>query len=269
VPDGWGVTGTPVIDPAARTLYVADAFGRLHALDLATGVERDGWPVAMYRDYKRELVWAALLLERGAVYAGTGSYCDLPMEGKLIRVSLGDRQVSSWTSVPESLGGGGGIWGWGGAAYSAGRDAIFVVTGNAFEGGSNTGADFSEAAGYGEQLVELTRDLDVVAASGPGLTGFSDVDFVGSPVVLDTNDCGELVGAQAKNGIFFAWKADDVSSGPVWSLKLQKADPETPLLSQPTWSSRFRSFYVACVEAGANRARCVLPAAHRLANRSR
>src|SRR5204863_6047051 len=48
-----------------------------------------------------------------------------------------------------------------------------------------------------------------------------------------------------KNGIFFAWKADDVSSGPGWSLKLQKADPETPLLSQPTWSSRFRSFYVA------------------------
>jgi hypothetical protein len=245
VPDGWGLTGTPVIDPATRALYVADAFGRLHALDLVTGAERAGWPVVLYSDYKRELVWGALLLAGGSVYAGTGSYCDLPMEGKLIRVSLADRQVSSWTSVPASLGGGGGIWGWGGAAYSAKRDAIFVVTGNAFKGGSNTGAAFSEDAGYGEHLVELSRDLDVVAADDPGLAGFSDLDFVGSPVVADTADCGELVAAQAKNGMFFAWNAADVSAGPAWSLKLQKADPETPLLTQPTWSSRWRSFYVA------------------------
>src|SRR5262249_59663131 len=56
IPDGWGVTGTPVIDPATRSLYVADAFGRLHALDLATGAERGGWPVGLYRAYRRELV---------------------------------------------------------------------------------------------------------------------------------------------------------------------------------------------------------------------
>lgn len=245
IPDGWGVTGTPVIDPASRTLYVADAFGRLHALDLATGAERSGWPVVLYRDYKRELVWGALLLEHGSVYAGTGSYCDQPMEGHLIRVSLADRQVSSWTTVPASLGGGGGIWGWGGPAYSAKQDAILVVTGNAFEGGSNTGAAFTEAAGYGEHLVELSRDLDVVASSSPALKGFPDVDFVGSPVVADTSDCGEIVAAQAKNGMFFAWKADEVAAGPTWSLALQKADPNTPLLTQPTWSPQLQSFYVA------------------------
>ena len=245
VPDGWGVTGTPVIDAATRTLYVADAFGRLHAFDLATGAERAGWPVALYRDYRRELVWGAMLLADGAVYAGTGAYCDLPMEGKLIRVSLADRKVSSWTVVPPDLGGGGGIWGWGGVAYSPRRDSLYVVTGNAFEGGSNKGAAFSEAAGYGEHLVELSPGLDVRSSDAPALTGFTDLDFVGSPVVADPSGCDELVVAQAKNGMFFAWKADDVSSGPAWSLKLQKADPGAPLLTQPTWSSRFRSFYVA------------------------
>src|SRR5580693_4904152 len=35
--DGYGVTSTGVIDPASGTLYVADSFGRLHALDLANG----------------------------------------------------------------------------------------------------------------------------------------------------------------------------------------------------------------------------------------
>jgi outer membrane protein assembly factor BamB len=245
IPDGWGVTGTPVIDPATRTLYVADAFGRLHAFDLATGTERAGWPVALFRDYRRELVWGAMLLVDGAIYAGTGAYCDLPMEGKLIRVSLADRRVSSWTVVPPELGGGGGIWGWGGVAYSTHRDSLYVVTGNAFEGGTNKGAAFSEAVGYGEHLVELSPDLGVRSSDAPLLSGFTDLDFVGSPVVADPTGCDELVVAQAKNGMFFAWKAGDVSSGPAWSLRLQKPDPGTPLLTQPTWSARFRSFYVA------------------------
>ena len=51
--DGYGVTGTPAIDLASRTLYVADAFGRVHALDLATGAERAGWPVTVYSDFRR------------------------------------------------------------------------------------------------------------------------------------------------------------------------------------------------------------------------
>ncbi len=71
--DGYGVTGTPVIDPETRTLYVADALGRLHALDLATGAERDGWPVTIYPDPAGELVWGALALTDGRVYAPTGS----------------------------------------------------------------------------------------------------------------------------------------------------------------------------------------------------
>ena len=243
VPDGWGVTGTPVVDAATATVYVADAFGRLHALDLATGVERAGWPIVLYRDYRRELVWAALLLVDGSVYVPTGSYCDQPMEGKLIRVRLATREVSSWTVVPASLGGGGGIWGWGGAAYSAVRDSIFVVTGNAFEGGSNRGAAFSEAAGYGEHLVELSRALEVRSASAPKLEGFADLDFVGSPVVAGTARCGEIVAAQAKNGALFGWRSDAVAAGPAWQVKLQKADPAAPLLTQPAYSPPFDSFF--------------------------
>jgi PQQ-like domain len=245
IPDGFGVTGTPVIDPSTRTLYVADAFGRLHALDLATGAERPGWPALLYGDPRRELVWGALLLADGSVYAGTGAYCDLPMEGHLVKVALGTRKVSSWTVVPPSLGGGGGIWGWGGPAYSASRDSIYVVTGNAFEGGSNKGANFSEAAGFGEHIVELSPNLDVRSADAPGLTGFTDLDFVGSPVVADTADCGEVVAAQAKNGMLFGWNAGSLDGGPAWTVKLQKADPGAPLLTQPTWSPAYRSFFVA------------------------
>jgi hypothetical protein len=69
----WGVTGTPVIDAATRAVYVADAFGWLHSLDLATGGERAGWPVRLYDDPGRELVWGALADVRGSIYVATGS----------------------------------------------------------------------------------------------------------------------------------------------------------------------------------------------------
>ena len=147
--------------------------------------------------------------------------------------------------MPPSLGGGGGIWGWGGVAYSAKRDSIYVVTGNAFEGGSNKGAKFSEEAGYGEHVVELSPGLDVRSSDAPDLTGFTDLDYVGSPVVADTADCGEIVAAQAKNGMLFGWDAGSLDAGPLWSVKLQKADPGAPLLTQPTWSPAYRSFFVA------------------------
>ena len=102
--DGYGVTGTPVIDLATHALYVADAFGRVHALDLATGAEHGGWPVAVYSDFRRELVWGALTLVDGSIYFGTGSYCDRKMVGKVFRVELATRAVSRWVAVPSAAG---------------------------------------------------------------------------------------------------------------------------------------------------------------------
>jgi hypothetical protein len=233
-----------VVDPATRALYVADAFGLLHALDLATGRDRPGWPVRLYSDPSAELVWGALSLVDGSVYVGTGSYCDRTMEGKLIRVETATRRVSTWTAVPRSLGGGGSIWGWGGAAYSAARDALFVVTGNAFEGGENSGPAFDEGAGYGEHLVELTRDLSVVAASRPmTIRGEDDFDFTGSPVVFTPRGCGEVVAAANKNGHLYVWRTADVTAGPVADVSVQPQDLERPLLTQLAWSDRTQSLY--------------------------
>jgi hypothetical protein len=106
--DGYGVTGTPVIDLGTHALYVADAFGRLHALDLTTGAEHSGWPVAVYSDFRRELVWGALTLVDGSIYLGTGSYCDRKMVGKVFRVDLATRSVSRWAAAAAASGAGAG-----------------------------------------------------------------------------------------------------------------------------------------------------------------
>ncbi len=248
--DQYGITGTPVVDADTRAIYVVDAFGLLHALDLATGAERPGWPVRIYDDPDRELVWDALADIRGSIYIGTGSFCDRPMEGKLIRVRLADRQVSRFLAVPQALGGGGSIWGFGGPAYSARQDSIFVVTGNAFEGGTNTGAAFDESAGYGEHLVQLSRDLQVVAANHPvTVTGKDDVDFAGSPVIFTPAGCDEMVAAVNKNGRLFLWHAASISDGPFADVPVQPASVERPLLTQPAYDSATRSVYVSTFTA--------------------
>jgi PQQ-like domain len=244
--DGYGVTGTPAIDLATNALYVADAFGRIHGLDLVTGEERDGWPVRVYSDFRRELVWGALTIVNGSVYFGTGSYCDRKMEGKVFRVVLASRAVSRWIVVPRSLGGGGGVWGWGGVAYSAGRDSLFVATGNAFLGGANTGKRFREWAGYGEQLVELGRNLTVRAANHPSaIREPKDLDFVGSPVLFAHRVCGELAGVLNKDGFLYVWRTAKVTAGPLFSLRLARPTLAAPLLTQAAYSPRTKALYVS------------------------
>jgi outer membrane protein assembly factor BamB len=226
----YGLTGTPAVDAAASTLYVADAFGLLHALDLRSGRERSGWPARLFAG-PPEHVWGALALVGGAVYVPTASLCDRPVEGKIVRVEPEGRVTATWIAVPMSLGGGGGVWGWGGIAYSESRKSLFVATGNAFRGGLNIGSAFTEAAAYGERLVELEPRLSVRSASHPtDISAPRDLDFVGSPLVV-TRPCGELVLAANKNGAVYAWRADDVAAGPVWALKLPAIGSQ-PLLSQ-------------------------------------
>jgi hypothetical protein len=243
--DGFGVTGTPAIDTGTRAVYLADARGRLHALGLDDGREQAGWPMTLYDDPQRELVWGAIALVRGTLYVPTGSICDRRIEGKVIRVDPATGAVSSWRAVPFELGGGGGIWGWGGVAYSERLDSLLVVTGNALRGGANVGGRFSEAAGYGEQLVELDRDLAVRSASHPeDITAARDLDFVGSPLVGMRAGCGEVVAATNKNGVVYGWRSDRISDGPLWSVVL-RGRRSLPLISQPAWAAATGSFVVA------------------------
>jgi hypothetical protein len=243
--DGYGVTGTGVIDKSTRTLYLVDAFGRMHALDLLTGAERPGWPVTLYTDHRRELVWGAMTLVNGSLYVGTGSYCDRPMVGKVIRLDLATRQVSSWVSVPLSRGGGGSVWGWGGVAYNPERGTLVVATGNAFQGGSNVGRRFRESAGYGLHVVELGLDLSVRGAHHPPQMKGRDIGFAGSPVIFRHASCGQLVAAINKDGFIYVWRATRVAAGTLFRLRLSNPTHAAPLLSQPAYSPLTGAVYVA------------------------
>ena len=146
-----GITSTPVIDPATDTVYVVarnqfsagTASWSLHALDVFSGTERQGWPVAItgsasndpslqfdpYQHQQRP----GLLLLAGQVFAGFGSFCDqAPYQGWIAGVSTSTRALHLWTTEPgQGTGAAGALWMSGGGlvADSAGRMFIAVANG--------------------------------------------------------------------------------------------------------------------------------------------
>jgi hypothetical protein len=187
-----------------------------------------------------------MTLVDGAVYVPTGSICDRPIEGKVFRLATDTRALTMWIAVPYTLGGGGGMWGWGGIAYSATRDSLLVATGNALEGGSNSGARFREWAGYGEHVVELSRDLAIRSSHHPrDITTPIDLDFAGSPVVISPPGCGELVIVGNKNGRIYAWRSAAIGAGVRWSFRPPGTPRSLPLVGQLAYARATGSILVA------------------------
>ncbi|WP_370114303.1 choice-of-anchor D domain-containing protein [Streptacidiphilus sp. MAP12-33] len=157
----FGVTSTPVYDPATKAVYVTDKVDSpdsahpawfLHALNPATGAERSGWPVRIQGaptndpahpfDAFHELQRPGLLLMGGKIYAGFGSHCDInPYRGFVVSVDTSSRTEKLWTDENAASNGMSGIWGAGGGLVSDGAGRIFFSTGNGVTPPAHTGTN--------------------------------------------------------------------------------------------------------------------------------
>lgn len=162
-----GVTGTPVIDPASKTLYVVSKSEgptgtfrqRLHALDLATGAEKLGGPVNIAASVpgtgdgssggnldfnpQTEHQRSALTLVSGVVYIAWASHEDKdPYHGWVIGYNASTlSRKAVYNATPN--GNRGGIWMAGGAPAADKSGNLYFTTGNGtFDGTSNN--DFGD-----------------------------------------------------------------------------------------------------------------------------
>ena len=207
-----GITGTPVIDADSGTLYVVamtlEDFGqsyvqRLHALDVATGAERPGSPVAIEasapgtgdgnstvrfkpRLYKER---PGLLLLNGVVYTSWSSHCDSGnYHGWVIGYDAKTLQRGAvYTSTPN--------WDWGsvwqgGAAPAADANGnIYIVTGNGTFDAERGGLDL------GDSVIKLSgaKGLSVADYFTPfnaGMLGEKDLDLGSSGALLLPDSAG-------------------------------------------------------------------------------
>ncbi len=148
-----GITSTPVIDAATGLLYVVTKQGRvgepyinkLHALDIRTGADAAGSPVAVEAsmpgtgvgtqngevtmDGWKHVNRAALLLHKDTLYVAMGSHCDdNPYHGWLLAYDPANlRRKSVYNTTPD--GAMGAIW-QSGTGPAANDNGIFISVGN-------------------------------------------------------------------------------------------------------------------------------------------
>ena len=193
----YGYSSTGVINLDEGLIYAISADGWLHALSLATGVERPGWPIAMTVPRNQvEYVWGGLRILNGRLYLGVASYCDAPdannvaAEGRLVSINLDNpTDVATFDPVP-GYGNLGGIWSWcGGISVEPGGSFIYTGVGNSYVLDNSCGC-YTDTAGYGDSMLKLTAGLQVVAANRPAaIDPTADDDFGASPVLFQPPGC--------------------------------------------------------------------------------
>jgi hypothetical protein len=147
-----GVTGTPVIDPATNTAYfVAKRYLTgssgpagyfAHAVDIATGASRPGFPLRLQGTAANDpattfnatthLQRPGLLLMDGVVYAAFGSHCGNPEHrGWIIGFTTSGQVSTLWNDQAGETGSpGAGIWQSGGGIMSDVPGEMVITTGN-------------------------------------------------------------------------------------------------------------------------------------------
>ncbi len=164
-----GITATPVIDPATGTMYVVSKTfdgalwaQNLHALDVTTGNDRAGSPVAIRASVPGtasdavagvvsfnpmyQLGRTGLLLANGVVYLAFASHCDLrPYHGWVMGyryAASGFTQTSVFNVSPNGFEG--GIW-QAGVGLSSDGSSLYAVIGNGSTNTNATPPDLSES----------------------------------------------------------------------------------------------------------------------------
>jgi hypothetical protein len=197
--DPMGVTGTPVIDPASRTLYL-DAMTTpdsgttkkhlVFALSLDDGSDLPGWPVDVGAaasfagntfDSSVQGQRGALALLGGTLYVPFGGHagdCG-SYRGWLVGLSVGSPgSVQAWATGAV----GGGAWGVSGVASDGA--SLFLATGNTFGAVSWEGGEALLRFAAGP--VFSGSPADYFAASDWQALDAGDVDLGGTgPVLVD------------------------------------------------------------------------------------
>ena len=234
---GHGVTSTATVatDPVSGTLtvYVGGGDGYLYALDAATGnIAFREFVTDVGTNQNTGFIWGSPTIVNGRIYLGWASQCDNPLVRSGIKSfdqHTGALLKTFWTGAPGETGA--GVWS---TAATDGR-SLWITTGNG--DAAHSYAIIKLNAG---NLRFLTEWL------GP----FSgDLDWGSSPTLFTArinNVKTTMVGANQKNGIFYAFDANHLENGPLWSFQVGTTEDFSigADLAAPIWDSTSRRLFV-------------------------
>ncbi|MFO0609156.1 MAG: PQQ-binding-like beta-propeller repeat protein [Polyangiales bacterium] len=234
-----GVTSTPVIDLASRTLYAvsfnseATLRFKLHALDLVTGAERAGYPAVIAAPDSNGSTFdarvtgqrGALALRDGRVYVPFGGlYGDCGIyHGWVVGIDVATPSRQTSFATP---GRGSGIWAPAGISMDA-SGRIFAATGNSTPLGGSTPGSLGEfvlrfASGASGPTLALADTAGQFSPADARNLDQQDLD-IGSvaPVVLPVGaGASPLLLQGGKAGTAYLLDANNLGAGEVFSARL-------------------------------------------------
>lgn len=217
---GFTSTAAVTTDPTTGklTVYVNAPDGYLYALDAATGatvwkgfVDSPNSPATC-----SYYAWGSPLVANGMVYIGISSDARaLITGGGLVAFNQSTgATVATWLSLPPGEYGG-SVWS---SATLASNGTIITTTSNGAD------VDGSEPP-YSQSIVDLNPDT-LALESGwqvPKDQQVGDGDFGASPTTFTATLDGvstPMVGECNKNGLYYAFRQDDLAAGPVWQYRV-------------------------------------------------
>ena len=231
-----GITGTPVIDPNTRTLYVSamtmengTAKHHLHALDITSGAEKFGGPTEITAtvpgsgngSVNGQITFhaitqnqrSALQLVNGVIYVAFAAYSDVqPYHGWIFAYDAGTMQQLAALNLSPSTEGG-SVWQAGAAPVADSDGNIYVQTGDG-EFNANTGGK-----DYGDSFLKLKLNgntLSVVDWFTPfnqNCLNLGDLDLGASGPMLLPDQAGahpHLLVAGSKEGRIYVLDRDNM-----------------------------------------------------------
>jgi hypothetical protein len=265
-----GIMSTPVIDVSSNTIYVLARtlesglyFQRLHALDITSGAEKFGGPVAIKLaisgtgagakngkiafDPRLESQRSALLLQNGLVYIAWSSLCDYgAYHGWLMAFSAKTLALAAaWMPTPN--GSGGGIWQSGDGPAGDSSFNTFTSIGNGTFDANSSGLD------YGESVVRLAPPAGSTFAVTDYFTPYNydsynsnDLDIAATGLVLlpdqTAGPVAHLLVQGDKNGDLFVINRDNMghfNSGSNSQIVQYLPKVSNALWSSPSWWNNF------------------------------
>jgi polyvinyl alcohol dehydrogenase (cytochrome) len=207
------VTTDVPVGTATSVLYVGGGNSKVYALNAATGAVLWSYSVGGNPD---TFIWSSPAVFGNSVYIGVSSFGDCPLvRGRLLQLNRVTGALQHTFNVVPRGCTGGGVWG--SPALDAAAGTIYFATGNP--------GDCSSSETRAPAVIEVhASNLSLVGswAVPPAQQGF-DSDFGSTPTLFHGVIGGQsqpLVGVINKNGIFYAFERDAVSSGPVWSTRI-------------------------------------------------
>jgi polyvinyl alcohol dehydrogenase (cytochrome) len=215
-PPALGITSAPTA--SGDQLYLAGGDDSFYALDRSTlsvlwkkvlgdnSPPPEGDPEGVGGGYYG---WCSPAMADGKLLQGISSNCDHPfIPGRLVSLDppTGTLLEDSLFSPPNAPSrNGAGVWT--SPAVDLPARKVFVTTGSAYHYGD----------GLAYSLVRLSLDgLAVEDHWRVVLNKFFDADWGSSPTLFEDSDGRKLVGAGQKDGDYYAFDRDDLSSGPLW-----------------------------------------------------